>query len=70
MKLLAVVFGGIALLAALLGFGANVIPILSLSGKVVALMALAGLAITAGTYATETEEETPLFDFEADHFHR
>ena len=64
MKLLAATFGGIALLAGLLGFAMDVAPFLAACGKVIALMALGGLAFTAG--ANEAEATGPLFDFELD----
>ena len=63
MKLLAAVFAGIALLAALLGFGTNAIPILCMLGKVAAAIALAGFAVTALAHATE--DLTPLVEFKA-----
>ena len=63
MKLLAAVFAGIALLAALLGFGINAIPIFCVLGKVATAIALAGFAVTALAHATE--DLTPLVEFKA-----
>jgi hypothetical protein len=53
MKLLAAVFAGITLLAALLGFGMNVLPILSLLGRLAATAALAGLVLTLVAHSME-----------------
>ena len=63
MKLLAAVFAGITLLAALLGFGMNVLPILSLLGKWAAAIALSGFALTA--IAHWMEELIPQAESEA-----
>lgn len=68
MKLLAVVFGAIALLAAMLGFATSVPPLLSICGKIVALISLAGLAMTAGT--TALDEALPFHDLDADDANR
>ena len=72
MKLLAGMFGAIALLAALPGFATDVAPAISLFGKLAALIAMAGLAIIAGTSVLQDElrDEFPPFDFEADSANR
>jgi hypothetical protein len=67
MKLLAAVFAGIALLAALLGFGIHGIPIFSMLGKITAVIALAGLASTTAAYAMD--DLIPSVDFDADDIH-
>jgi len=67
MKVLAAVFAGIAVLAALLGFGMNVLPILAQLGKIAAAIAMAGFAITAVTYVLE--ELIPVVAFEAADIH-
>ena len=67
MKILAAVFAGIALLAALVGFGMNVLPILSQLGKIATAIAMAGFAITAVAYVLD--ELTPTFAFENDDIH-
>lgn len=67
MKILAAVFAGIALLAALMGFGMNVLPILSQLGKIATAIAMAGFAITAAAYVLD--ELTPIFAFENDDIH-
>jgi uncharacterized membrane protein required for colicin V production len=67
MKLLAAVFAGITLLAALLGFGMNVLPILSLLGKWGAAIALSGFALTS--IAHWLEELIPQLEFETGDVH-
>lgn len=67
MKILAAVFAGIALLAALLGFGMNVIPFLSLLGKTAAVVALAGFVMTATAHVLD--EVVPLVEFDAGDIH-
>lgn len=67
MKLLAAVFAGITLLAALLGFGMNVIPFLSLLGKAAAVVALAGFVMTA--IAHVLDEVVPLVEFDVGDIH-
>jgi hypothetical protein len=53
MKLLAVVFTSIGLLATLPGFVMDVAPILALGGKIAAEIALLGLIIIGVAWATE-----------------
>lgn len=53
MKLLAVAFASIGLLAGLLGFAMNVAPILALCGKAAAEIALVGLIIIGVAWALE-----------------
>jgi hypothetical protein len=67
MKLLAAVFAGIALLAAVLGFMLNVLPILSLLGRLAASAAFAGLVLTLIAYSLE--ELIPPVEFGAGDIH-
>lgn len=53
MKLLAVAFASIGLLATLLGFVMNVAPILALCGKAAAEISLVGLIIIGVAWALE-----------------
>ena len=64
MKILAAVFAGITLFAALLGFTTHAIPIYSLLGKMAAGIAFFGLIITAVAYVTQ--DVLPQANFSAD----
>ena len=65
--ILAAVFGTIALLSSVLGFGMSVLPILSQLGKIAAILAFSGFAVTALAYALE--EIAPVVTFDADDIH-
>lgn len=64
MKLLAVVFTSIGLLATLPGFVMDVAPILALGGKIAAEIALLGLIIIGVAWAAENPG--PVLDINAE----
>lgn len=67
MKLLAILFAVIALIALLFGFTTNVIPLFSVLGKAAALIALAGFTVTAIAYMTDEWMPSVAFDVEDIH---
>ena len=67
MKIFAVVFAGIALLATLPGFWLNVLPILAQLGKIAVAIAAAGFAISFVAYVVD--ELIPGVTFDAADIH-